>query len=72
MPEEQVDAMLASTPPLPSRPAIARPAPGVAEPAPRPGRHPVVTLLQEVERRKSITHVRVQKGDDIVEWRRAP
>ena len=36
----------------------------------RPGRDPVVTLLQEVARRPSIRHVRVQKGDDLVVWRR--
>jgi oxaloacetate decarboxylase (Na+ extruding) subunit alpha len=57
MPEEQVDAALA------------------AKPAPRrngrPGRDPVVTLLQEVAARKDITHLRVQKGHDLVVWRRA-
>jgi oxaloacetate decarboxylase alpha subunit len=37
----------------------------------RPSRHPVVVLLQEVARRKSITHLRVQKGDELVVWRRA-
>ena len=37
----------------------------------RPGRHPVVTLLHEVARRRSIAYLRVQKGEDIVEWRRA-
>jgi oxaloacetate decarboxylase alpha subunit len=61
MPEEQVNAMLAS--------------PGAAvasRPASRPGRHPLVTLLQEVAKRKSITHLRVQKGDELVVWRRAP
>jgi hypothetical protein len=31
----------------------------------------VATLLREVEKRKSVTHLRVQKGDDVVEWRRA-
>lgn len=60
MPEEQVTAMLASPP------AGAR----TAQTA-RPGRHPVVTLLHEVARRRSITHLRVQKGDDLVVWRRA-
>jgi oxaloacetate decarboxylase alpha subunit len=60
MPEEQVDAMLAS-------PAVAA---GPRPPA-RPGRNPVVTLLQEVAKRRSITHLRVQKGDDLVVWRRA-
>jgi oxaloacetate decarboxylase alpha subunit len=62
MPGEQVEAMLAARSP--------------SSPTPRPaargtGRHPVVTLLQEVARRPSITHLRVQKGDDLVEWRRA-
>ncbi len=60
MPAEQVDAMLAS--------AKAPPSP---QPAPRPPRHPVVTLLQGVARRSSITELRVQKGDDLVVWRRA-
>ncbi len=60
MPEEQVDAMLAA-PPATSRPRVAA----------RPERDPVVTLLTEVAKRKSITHLRVQKGDDLVEWRRA-
>jgi oxaloacetate decarboxylase alpha subunit len=60
MPEEQVNAMLASPA------ASVRPRPDA-----RPGRHPVVTLLHEVAKRKSITHVRVQKGDELVEWRRA-
>jgi len=58
MPAEQVDAMLASS---------AAP----AHPAARPARHPVVTLLREVERRPSVTQLRVRKGDDLVEWRRA-
>jgi len=60
MPQEQVDAMLHRSP------AAER----VRE-ASRPGRHPVVTLLDEVARRKSITALRVQKGDDLVVWRRA-
>jgi oxaloacetate decarboxylase alpha subunit len=58
MPAEQVDAMLAS---------VAAP----AHPAARPARHPVVTLLREVERRPSVTQLRVRKDDDLVEWRRA-
>ena len=61
MPDEQVDAMLASAPAT-SRPRVAS----------RPGRDPVVTLLTEVAKRKSITHLRVQKEGDLVEWRRAP
>ncbi len=60
MPEEQVDAMLASRP----REQRARPARG-------PAGRPVVTLLQEVAKRREITHLRVQKGDELVEWRRA-
>ena len=68
MPAEQVDAMLAATP---SSPTWSKPVPSPPHAAPRTGRHPVVTLLHEVERRKSITHLRVQKGDDLVEWRRA-
>jgi len=55
MPGEQVDA-IGTAPP-------ARAAPS--------GRSPVVTLLQEVAKRRSITQLRVQKGDDLVVWRRA-
>jgi oxaloacetate decarboxylase alpha subunit len=58
MPEEQVDAMLAAGP-APSGHAS------------RVGRHPVVTLLREVARRPSVSEVRVRKGDELVEWRRA-
>jgi oxaloacetate decarboxylase alpha subunit len=57
MPAEQVDAALAAKP--------------VRHDVGRPGRDPVVTLLQEVAKRRSITHLRVQKGDDLVVWRRA-
>jgi oxaloacetate decarboxylase alpha subunit len=60
MPEEQVDAMLAA-PPAPERRPVAS----------RPGRDPLVTLLHEVARRSSIAHLRVRKGDELVEWRRA-
>jgi oxaloacetate decarboxylase (Na+ extruding) subunit alpha len=60
MPEEQVNAMLTSQPPA------ARP-----RPAGRPRRSPLVTLLHEVAKRKSIKHVRVQTSDEVVEWRRA-
>ncbi len=63
MPEEQVDAMLAS-PRADGRAA----APSRADREP----HPVVTLLREVESRRSVSHLRVQKGDELVEWRRAP
>jgi hypothetical protein len=58
MPAEQVDAMLASS--------------AAPEPAARAARHPVVTLLREIERRPSVTEVRVRKSGDLVEWRRAP
>jgi oxaloacetate decarboxylase alpha subunit len=55
MPEEQVDAIGTRPPPV----------------AASSGRNPVVTLLQEVAKRRSITQLRVQKGDDLVVWRRA-
>src|SRR4029077_8727557 len=60
MPQEQVDAM--------------REAPTIAEQAPRPlhvGGDPLVRLLREVERRHTISYLRVRKGDDLVVWRRA-
>ena len=50
-----------AAPPIAERPASAAVA----------GRHPLVRLLREVERRESISYLRVQKGDDLVEWRRA-
>jgi oxaloacetate decarboxylase alpha subunit len=60
MPQEQVDAMRAA-------PSIAeRPTPDSAS-----GRAPLVRLLREIERRKEISYLRVQKGDDLVVWRRA-
>jgi hypothetical protein len=62
MPAEQVDAMLASGP------AAVTATPAVPSDS---GRHPLVTLLREVTRRESVTHLRVQKGDELVEWRRA-
>jgi oxaloacetate decarboxylase alpha subunit len=58
MPAEQVDAMVAAS-------RGERPAP------PRPGRDPLVRLLHEVSRRRSITYLRLVKGEDIVEYRRA-
>jgi oxaloacetate decarboxylase (Na+ extruding) subunit alpha len=61
MPEEQVDAMLAS-PTTAARPP---------QPVGRQGRSPLVTLLDEVAKRGSITHLRVQTPDELVEWRRA-
>ena len=60
MPQEQVDAM--------------RAAPSIAErpvPDPAAGRAPLVRLLREIERRREISYLRVQKGDDLVVWRRA-
>ena len=57
MPREQVDAMLASTPaPTPPPAAVV---------------HPVVTLLREVAKRETVAHLRVQSGNELVEWRRA-
>ncbi|HTO24524.1 MAG TPA: hypothetical protein VMJ49_01385, partial [Gaiellaceae bacterium] len=55
MPQEQVDAI--------------RPIAGRATPA-RAYRHPLVRLLRGLEQRP-VSYVRVQKGDDLVEWRRA-
>jgi oxaloacetate decarboxylase alpha subunit len=57
MPEEQVDAMRGSEP-VAARSLSSR-------------RHPVVTLLREVAKRPSVTELRVRKGDELVEWRRA-
>jgi oxaloacetate decarboxylase alpha subunit len=61
MPEEQVDAMVAARysaggPPLP---------------AARPGRSPLVSLLQELERRPALTSVTIVADGDRVVWRRA-
>jgi len=56
MPEEQVDAMRTV---------------GDSPPATLTPRHPVVTLLREVAKRESVTHLRVEAGGDVVEWRRA-
>jgi oxaloacetate decarboxylase (Na+ extruding) subunit alpha len=58
MPAEQVDAMVAASK-------------GERPPPPRPGRDPLVRLLDEVGRRRSITYLRLEKGDDVVEYRRA-
>jgi oxaloacetate decarboxylase (Na+ extruding) subunit alpha len=60
MPQEQVDAMRAA-PPIAERSAPE----GTAR------RAPLVRLLRELERRKEISYLRVQKGDDLVVWRRA-
>ena len=60
MPAEQVEAMLLS-PPASER------APGLS----RPGRDPLVRLLAELHKRSSISYMRLQKGDQLVVWRRA-
>jgi oxaloacetate decarboxylase alpha subunit len=57
MPAEQVDAALS-----PTRPA--------AQSMRGNGRHPLVTLLREVSRRDSVRYLRVETGDELVEWRR--
>jgi oxaloacetate decarboxylase (Na+ extruding) subunit alpha len=60
MPQEQVDAMLAE-PPLRTR----------AVPPPRASGDPRELLLREVERRTSISYMRLERGDDLMVWRRA-
>ena len=60
MPQEQVDAMRAA-PSIAERPVR----------VPLTGGDPLVRLLREVERRRSISYLRVRKGDDLVVWRRA-
>ena len=55
MPAEQVDAMVAER--------------GQGRPATR--RNPLVRLLRELAKREDVTYVRVEKGDDLVVWRRA-
>jgi oxaloacetate decarboxylase (Na+ extruding) subunit alpha len=57
MPAEQVDAMVQAA-------RGARPAP------PRPGRAPLVRLLEEVARRPAIAELRLRRGDTVVEYRR--
>jgi oxaloacetate decarboxylase alpha subunit len=57
MPAEQVDAMVAAS-------RGERPTP------PRPGRDPLVRLLDEVARRPSIGYLRFEKDDTLVEYRR--
>ena len=61
MPAEQVDAMIATSRGERSAPRFA---------ATRP-RDPLVRLLSEVSRRPAITYLRLEKGDDVVEYRRA-
>jgi oxaloacetate decarboxylase (Na+ extruding) subunit alpha len=61
MPEEQVDAMIATRDGSAARPL----------PAARPGRAPLVTLLRELANRPSITELTLSKDGDTVLWRRA-
>ena len=49
---------------------LARRAPGAGRP--RPGRDPLVRLLDEVARRPSIGYLRFEKDDTLVEYRRSP
>jgi oxaloacetate decarboxylase alpha subunit len=58
MPAEQVDAMVDNRDRAPA-------------PAARPGRAPLVTLLQELGRRTSVTDFSLVKDGDTVVWRRA-
>ena len=58
MPAEQVDAMVAARGHAPA-------------PAARPGRAPLVTLLQELARRPAISSLALQKDGETVVWRRA-
>ena len=61
MPAEQVDAMLRSPPATERASALSR-----------PGRDPLVRLLAELQKRSSISYMRLQKGDQLVVWCRAP
>ena len=61
MPAEQVDAMLASPPASERAAALSR-----------PGRDPLVRLLAELQKRSSISYMRLAKDDQLVVWRRAP
>jgi oxaloacetate decarboxylase alpha subunit len=60
MPAGQVDAMLRSPPASERVPALSR-----------PGRDPLVRLLAELQKRSSISYMRLEKGDQLVVWRRA-
>jgi len=59
MPEEQVDAMIEAREKAPPAPAA------------RPGRSPLVTLLQELSRRPAISELTLRKDGESVVWRRA-
>ena len=61
MPAEQVDAMVENRDARSDSPAAAA----------RPGRAPLVTLLQELDRRRSITDFLLVKDGQTVVWRRA-
>ncbi len=65
MPAEQVDAMVAARD---GDGAGGRPRAPL--PAARPGRSPLVTLLSELERRPSLTHVEIRTDSEQVVWRR--
>jgi oxaloacetate decarboxylase alpha subunit len=58
MPSEQVDAMISARGSSPA-------------PAARPGRAPLVTLLQELARRPAISALELHKDGESVVWRRA-
>ena len=59
MPAEQVDAMIEARGKAPPMPAA------------RPGRSPLVTLLQELARRPAISELELTQDGDTVVWRRA-
>jgi oxaloacetate decarboxylase alpha subunit len=61
MPEDQVDAMIEARDRVGGPPLSAV----------RPGRSPLVSLLQELERRPSLASVEIVAGGDRVLWRRA-
>jgi hypothetical protein len=46
---------------------------GAGRPAPlaRPQRDPLVRLLSELAKRSDVRYLRLEKGDDLVVWRRA-
>ena len=60
MPVEQVEAMRRSPPATERAPTLSR-----------PGRDPLVRLLHELSKRRAIGYLRLEKGDDVVVWRRA-
>jgi hypothetical protein len=68
MPAEQVDAI--GSAPIAAAAPVAPAAP-LASAARRSGASPLVRLLTELDRRPSVTELRVDKGDTVVHWRRA-